>query len=148
MRYEDAAVGQKRDLGTYTFGEDEMIGFAKKYDPQAYHLDAEAAKQSVFGGLIASGWLTTAVFMKLMVAACADDGGLVASPGFEQLKWHKPLRPGTTLAYSTEVIDKRELKSRPGFGLVTNRNEARDADGALYMSMITRAIVAKTGAPS
>ncbi|MDE2265699.1 MAG: MaoC family dehydratase [Alphaproteobacteria bacterium] len=146
MWFEDVEIGHKLVLGEYTFAEDEMIAFAKKYDPQGYHIDAEAAKRSVFGGLIASGWMTVAVFMKLMTAYhTPDKSGLAISPGFENLRWHKPVRPGTTLLYSTEVTGKTELKSRPRFGLVLNHNEARNRDGALFMSMTTKVLREKKG---
>jgi len=141
MWYEDIAIGAKLDLGEYTFGEDEMIGFAEKYDPQSFHTDPEAAKDSIFGGLIGSGWLTVAIWMKLMTAHHRPEAnGLAISPGFEDLRWHKPVRPGTTLFFSTEIVGKTELKSRPRFGLVLNRNEARDKDGVLYMSIVTKVL--------
>jgi acyl dehydratase len=141
MWYEDIAIGEKHDLGEYTFAEDEMIEFAKKYDPQSFHVDPEAAKDSIFGGLIASGWLTVAVWMKLMTShATPESSGASVSPGFEDLRWHKPVRPGTTLSYTTEITGKTELKSRPQFGLVLNRNEARDKDGVLYMSIVTKVL--------
>lgn len=146
MWFEDVEIGHKLALGEYTFAEDEMIAFARKYDPQSFHIDPQAAKQSVFGGLIASGWMTVAVFMKLMTAHhTPDKSGLAISPGFEDLRWQKPVRPGTTLLYSTEVSGKTDLKSRPRFGLVLNRNEARDRDGALYMSMVTKVLRERKG---
>ncbi|MDE2110021.1 MAG: MaoC family dehydratase [Alphaproteobacteria bacterium] len=149
MWFEDVAIGHRLALGEYTFAEDAMIAFARKYDPQLFHIDPEAAKQSVFGGLIASGWMTVAVWMKLMTAHRAhEESGLAISPGFENLRWQKPVRPGTTLLYSTEVTGKTELKSRPRFGLVLSRSEARDRDGALYMSMTTKVLRAKKGAAS
>ncbi|MBU6298469.1 MAG: dehydratase, partial [Alphaproteobacteria bacterium] len=77
-----------------------------------------------------------------------EESGLAISPGFENLRWQKPVRPGTTLLYSTEVTGKTELKSRPRFGLVLSRSEARDRDGALYMSMTTKVLRAKKGAAS
>jgi len=141
MWYEDIAIGEKHDLGEYTFAEDEMIDFAKKYDPQSFHVDPDAAKHSIFGGLIASGWLTVAIWMKLMTAHHTPEAkGLAISPGFEDLRWHKPVRPGTTLFFSTQVTGKTDLKSRPRFGLVLNRNEARDKDGVLYMSIVTKVL--------
>lgn len=141
MWYEDFEIGAKIELGEYTFGEEEMIAFARKYDPQTFHIDPEAAKHSIFGGLIASGWLTTAIWMKLMVARAGHGkGGAAVSPGFEDLRWYKPLRPGMTLFFSTEVTGKSELKSRPRFGLVLNRNEARDKDGVLFMSFTSKVL--------
>jgi acyl dehydratase len=148
MWFEDIEIGMRRELGAYTFTQDEIIAFAREYDPQAFHIDPEAAKHSMFGGLIASGWHTAAVWMKLMIAA--RDGGPAAtgsgvSPGFEDMRWLKPVRPGMTLTYSTEVIEKRPLHSRPQFGLIKSRNEARDESGALVFSFIGKGFVARRG---
>ncbi|HEV2563231.1 MAG TPA: MaoC family dehydratase [Rhizomicrobium sp.] len=149
MWFEDIEIGGKRALGNYTFTEAEMIAFAKKYDPQPIHIDPEAAKHSIFKGLIASGWLTASVWMKLAVASRMTETGdkklnrSGVSPGFEHLKWLKPVRPGTTLFYSSEVIEKVDLKSRPELGLVKSLNEARDANGELFMSFIGKGFVAR-----
>jgi acyl dehydratase len=149
MWFEDIEIGAKRALGSYTFSEAEMIAFAKKYDPQLIHIDPEAARKSIFGGLIASGWLTASVWMKLAVASRMTETGdkklnrSGVSPGFEDLKWLKPVRPGTTLFYSSEVIEKLDLKSRPTLGLVKSLNEARDANGELFMSFIGKGFVIK-----
>lgn len=149
MWFEDIEIGGKRALGSYTFTEAEMIAFAKKYDPQPIHIDPEAAKKSMFRGLIASGWHTASVWMKLAVASRMTETGdkklnrSGVSPGFEDLKWLKPVRPGTTLFYSSEVIEKVDLKSRPTLGLVKSLNEARDANGELFMSFIGKGFVAR-----
>jgi acyl dehydratase len=146
--WEDIEIGARRELGTYTFSEDEIIAFARKYDPQIFHLDPQAAKQTVFGGLIASGWHTVAVWMKLAIAGRAqeqqEDRGVLragVSPGFQDLRWLKPVRPGMTLTYSSEVTAKVESRSRPEWGLVMSRNEARDETGALVMSFIGKGFV-------
>jgi acyl dehydratase len=148
MWFEDLPIGTKRDLGTYTFTEDEIIAFAKKFDPQIFHIDPEAAKESMFGGLIASGWHTAAVWMKLAIAdrERARAAGLVlaragVSPGFEDMRWIKPVRPGMTLRFSSETIEKVELKSRRDIGLVKSRNEARDEAGELVFSFIGKGFV-------
>lgn len=147
MWYDDIVVGERREFGRYTFDEAEMIAFARQYDPQPYHIDPEAARQSVFGGLIASGWLTAAVGMRLMLDSLPTDfAGHLVSPGFSNLKWQKPLRAGTTLIYSAVVTEKRLLRSRPGFGLVLSEREARDPDGMLYMSLTTKGIIARNPA--
>ena len=148
MWFEDIAIGAKRDLGTYTFTEDEIIAFAKKYDPQIFHIDPEAAKKTMFGGLIASGWHTAAVWMKLAIAerertkasghALARSG---VSPGFEDMRWIKPVRPGMTLRYTSETIETIELKSRKDVSLVKTRNEATDQNGELVFSFIGKGFV-------
>lgn len=142
MWYEDIVVGKRQEFGSYTFTEEEIIAFARQYDPQPYHIDKDAAAKSVFGGLIASGWHTAAVGMRLMLDAIPGGfSGPVVSPGFENLKWQKPVRPGTTLFYSAVTVEKRLLQSRSGFGLVKSEREARDADGVLFMSLTTKAII-------
>jgi acyl dehydratase len=145
--FEDVEIGSKRIAGTYTFTESEIIAFAKKYDPQPFHIDREAAKNGPFGGLVASGWHSASVWMKLTIANRNLDGGSTlragVSPGFEDLRWLKPVRPGTTLIYSSEVIEKVELRSRPQWGLVKSRNEARDEGGELYMSFTGKGFVAR-----
>ena len=135
--WEDVVIGERKALGNHTFTEDEIIRFAKKYDPQPFHVDREAAARSAFGGIIASGWHTAAIWMKLAVAAGSFEPREAASgisPGFEDLRWLKPVRPGMTLHYSTEVTGKRALASRPDRGLVITYNEARDGDGTVVMS--------------
>ncbi len=149
MWFEDFVVGIKHDLGSYTFTEEAMIAFARKYDPQPFHIDPEAAKHSMFSGLIASGWHTVAVWMKLMVAAenkrqsASDQIVSGVSPGFEAMRWLKPVRPGMTLSYSSEVIEKAGLRSRPELGLIKSRNEARDEMGSLVLSFIGKGFVSR-----
>lgn len=142
--FEDIEIGARRELGAHTFTQDEIITFAKKYDPQVFHIDPEAAKHSMFGGLIASGWHTAGMWMRLVIdaeAGALNRGGV--SPGFEDMRWQKPVRPGMTISYSTEVIEKVELKSRPELGLVKSRNEGRDEAGELCFSFIGKGFVPK-----
>lgn len=153
MWFENIEIGGKRDLGTYTFTESEIIAFAKKYDPQVFHIDPEAAKASMYGGLIASGWHTAAVWMKMAIAdrerTRPEDhplGSSTVSPGFEDMRWLKPVRPGMTLRFTAETIDKIELRSRPELGLVKWRNEARDESGALVFSFIGKGLVSRNPA--
>jgi acyl dehydratase len=145
MWFEDIIVGNKATLGTHTFTQDEIIAFGKKYDPQPFHVDPIAAKRSSYGGIIASGWHTVAIWMRLMIDFQKSLGGAGmrggVSPGFEDLRWIKPVRPGMTLTYSTETIEKVDLKSRPELGMIKSRNEARDEYGALYMSFIGKGFV-------
>ncbi|HSC18479.1 MAG TPA: MaoC family dehydratase [Rhizomicrobium sp.] len=143
--WEEIEIGSKQVLGQYTFTEEEIVRFARAYDPQPFHIDPQAASRSFYGGIIASGWHTVAVWMRLAVAShigAARDGPRAGvSPGFEDLRWLKPVRPGMTLTYSTQVTEKVALKSRPQFGLVKSRNEARAPDGTLMMSFIGKGFV-------
>lgn len=143
--FEDLRVGETSDLGSYTFTADEIIAFASKYDRQDFHLDPELARSSPFGGLIASGWHTAAVFMKLLVAhlkavdadmrrAGKPVARLGPSPGFESLKWIRPVHAGDTISYRTTVCGKREAKSRRNWGLVFFDNEGFNQRGEAVFS--------------
>jgi acyl dehydratase len=151
MWLEDIPLGEKTDLGAYTFTEENILAFARRFDPQPFHIDPEAARHSPYGGLIASGWHTAAAWMKLMIAhrkarvaagAEATQENYV-SPGVKDLRWHKPVRPGTTLTYTTEPFNKTDWPSRPELGLLQSRNEARDASGELYYSFTSQVLIAR-----
>ena len=136
MKYwEDFAVGERAELGRHTFTESEILAFGRQYDPQPFHTDPERASQSVFGGLIASGWQTCAIGMRLMCEGYINDTVSLGSPGIENVRWLKPVRPGDTLTYSRVVLESRASTTRKGVGLVKHRWEAVNQDGALVMSM-------------
>lgn len=153
MRYfEDIAIGQRIELGGHTFGAEEIKAFALRYDPQPFHVDEAAARRSHFGGLIASGWHTGAVFMRLNIEhrlreaqAMRARGERVAvlgpSPGFRELKWLKPVYVGDTINYASEVIEARRSNSRPGWGLVTSRVSGSNQDGEPVLSLIGTVLV-------
>lgn len=147
--FEDIAIGAHKELGNYTFTQEEIIAFAMKYDPQPIHTDPEAGKRSAYGSIIASGLHTASTWMKLVIASRAkpeQSGEMLrsgVSPGFRDLKWSKPVKPGTTLRFSTTVIEKIELKSKPQWGLVRSRNEAIDETGDVAMSFIGQGFVAR-----
>lgn len=149
MWFEDIEIGARREIGSYTFTEAEIIAFAQKYDPQSFHLDPVAAKTSMFGGLVASGWHTAAIWMKLMIESRKDEttenstNRSGVSPGFEDMRWMKPVRPGMTITYSSEVTEKVDLKSRPELGLVKSLNEARDETGDVVMRFTGKGFVPK-----
>ena len=150
--FEDIAVGERFEIGRHTFDADGIKAFARRFDPQAFHLDEAAAARSHFGALCASGWHTAAVWMRLMVdhQKREDDarrarGEPVAtlgpSPGFKQLKWLKPVYVGDTVAYSTEVLDTRPSASRPEWGLMTIRNTGVNQKGEPVISFVSVAFV-------
>jgi len=151
MWLEDMPLSIKLTLGSYTFTEENIIAFAKRYDPQPFHVDKDAALRSAYGGLIASGWHTAAVWMKLMMAyrhrqiaaGVQDTQANYVSPGVRELRWLKPVRPGTTLTYTNEAFAKLDWPTRPQFGLMEGKNEARDAAGELYYSFINRVLIAR-----
>jgi acyl dehydratase len=133
--WEDFKVGERIEMGGHTFGADEIIGFARQFDPQPFHTDLAAAKDSVFGGLIASGWHTCAVGMRLTVESHVNRTKSLGSPGLENIRWLKPVRAGDTIRYSRVVLESRASASRPDVGLVKSRWEAINQDGELVMTM-------------
>jgi acyl dehydratase len=116
--WEDMPVGSTRDLGTITPTPEEIVAFATQFDPQPFHLDEEAAKQSVFGGLCASGWHTCSMAMRLMVTNFLLESSSQGSPGLENIKWLKPVFPGDTLRLQHTVIESRPMTKRLDVGLV------------------------------
>src|SRR4029450_8534642 len=137
MKYgEDIKVGDTGDLGSYTVTEEEILAFAKKYDPQPFHLDREAAKQSIFGGLIASGWASRAIIMRMSVGQMRR-GGLpgLGSPGIDSCRWLKPVRPGDTLTVRTEITESWRSKSRP-IGFVRRRADMLNQHGEVVLTAV------------
>ncbi|MFZ5795337.1 MAG: MaoC family dehydratase [Sphingomonas sp.] len=115
--FEDIVVGSKASFGRYDVTRDEVTAFAKAYDPQPFHLSDEAAAQTHFGRLSASGWHTCAMTMAMVVENLkANDQAGLGSPGIDELRWLKPVYPGDTLRCETEIIDKRASQSRPEMG--------------------------------
>jgi acyl dehydratase len=137
---DDLVVGEIIELGSRTFTADHIVRFAKAYDPQVFHVDEVGAKETLLGGLCASGWQTAATWMSLMAAhrgrIRADTIGrgerparLGSSPGFKDMKWFRPVHAGDTLTYRTRVTDRRASTSRPGWGLAFHHNTAVNQKG-------------------
>jgi acyl dehydratase len=133
--WEDFEVGERSEMGRHTFNEKEIVDFAKQFDPQPFHLDAAAAAQTPFGGLIASGWHTCAVGMRLMVESYIGRTVSLGSPGIDNVRWLKPVRAGDTLVYARTVIESRASTSRQGVGLVKHRWEAVNQAGETVLTM-------------
>jgi acyl dehydratase len=138
--FDELRVGDATELGSHRFMADEIIRFARAYDPQPFHVDPEAARQSAFGGLCASGWHTAAAWMQrwvahraAMEAEAARRGQLPArlgpSPGFRNLRWSKPVYAGDTIAYRSAVTELRPSASRPGWGIAFQRNSGTNQHG-------------------
>jgi len=144
--FEDIDVGQKEAFGAYKVTREEVIDFASKYDPQPFHLDEEFAKQSVFGGLCASGWHTCAMMMRMMVEHMSAKGfaGL-GSPGIDGIQWKKPVFPGDVLSMEGEVTAKRDSASRPNLGLVKSTYLIKNQKGEVVMTLKSNVMVAKRG---
>jgi acyl dehydratase len=120
--YEDMPVGGTIEIGRHTVTEEEILDFAGKYDPQPFHVDREAAKESIYGGLIASGWHTCAMAMRVMVDGYLAKSASMGSPGMEEIRWLKPVRPGDTLIVK-RTIDEARVTSKPDRGLVLSRTD-------------------------
>ena len=148
--FEDIAVGQRRELGSFTFTAELIKKFAAQFDPQRFHLDEEAGRNSLFGGLAASGWHVGSVCMKLLVADAqrqaremAARGEPVAvwgpSPGFRELRWIRPVLAGDTITYASEVESVRSSDKRPEWGIVQARNTGTNQRGELTYSLLATA---------
>jgi acyl dehydratase len=127
--FEDFAEGTVIDLGSKHVTSSEIVEFASEFDAQPMHLDEEAGKASILGGLAASGWHTCAIFMRMLCDACLLDSTSQGAPGIEQVKWKRPVLAGDTLAGRTTVLAARRSKSRPGIGLVTFHSELFNQKG-------------------
>ncbi|MBV2144022.1 MaoC family dehydratase [Falsochrobactrum sp. TDYN1] len=152
MSFIEDHLGEEIIIGSYTFTAEEIIQFASKFDPQPFHLDAEAAKISVLGGLCASGWHTIAIFMKLNVASIVETTKAAIkrgetppsfgpSPGFENLKWSKPVYAGDTITYKRTVHSIRALTSRPGWSMLNMPSSACNQNGDRVLSFDNTAMV-------
>jgi acyl dehydratase len=132
--WEDYEVGHKYPLGSTSFSETEIVDFARQFDPQPFHIDREAARDSMFGGLIASGWHVASKLMRLFVECYLDKRTSLGSPGLDELRWLKPVRPGDTLSAWIECTAKVPSKSKPQLGIIHETWTATNQKGELVMS--------------
>ena len=121
LHWEDFLPGNTLEMGSHTFTEEEIIAFARQFDPQSFHIDPAAAKNSFFGGLIASGWHTCAIAMRLMVDKYVSRSASLGSPGLDNIRWLAPVRAGDTITYRREITAARVSESKPEVGLVHSR---------------------------
>ncbi len=144
MRYwEDFKIGEVTELGPVVVTADEIVEFAKKYDPQPFHIDEEAAKNGPFGGLAASGWHTAALFMGMFVRGILLDSASMGSPGIEELRWTAPVRPGNSLKVRVTVTDVQPSSKNPNRGTVFTTSEVFNQNGELVASMKARGFFAR-----
>ena len=142
---DDLHVGQRFASASHTIGEGEIKAFAAQFDPQPFHLDGEAAKATLFGGLAASGWHTAAITMKLLVESGLPlRGGIIGSGG--EISWPKPTRPGDTLTVVSEIEDVTPSRSRPDRGMISVRNETRNQHGEIVQVLIAKLVVPRRSA--
>lgn len=142
--YEDLVIGTvTKSERTYEVTREEVIDFAGKYDPQPFHLDDDAAAQTHFGRLSASGWHTAAMTMRLMVEGWSkqEPTASLGSPGVDELRWRKPVYPGDTLRVESKLIGKRRMKSRRDMGLMKTEQTVYNQDGEIVMTMVSNGLI-------
>lgn len=141
--FEDYTLGGVYEFGTTTVTETEIIEFAKRYDPQYFHVDPARAAASEFGGIIASGWQTASLVMRLYVDHYLSHVASLASPGVEELRWPNPVRPGDTLKVRVTILEARPSRSKPDRGIVRARIEALNQRDELVLSMTAVSILGR-----
>ena len=141
--YEDIAIGIVRRFGRYEVTREEVLEFARKYDPQPFHLDDEAAAQTHFGRVSASGWHTCAMTMSMMVENMKNERQAgIGSPGIDELHWKIPVYPGDTLRVESTVLEKRRSRSRREMGIFRTQVQVFNQHEAMVMEMITNGLIA------
>jgi acyl dehydratase len=135
LYFEDFEVGSRRDLGSYLVTEEEILSFARQYDPQPFHIDKEAAARSIYGGLISSGWMTCSIMMRLLVLSTTGKSASMGSPGVDEVRWLKPVYAGDTLTVVLNVLDSRPSQSKPDRGVVHTQWEATNQRGELVCTV-------------
>jgi acyl dehydratase len=142
LYFEDVVVGSKSSFGHYEVTREEVIEFASKYDPQPFHLDDEAAAQTYFGRLSASGWHTCAMTMRMLVENMKVNrqAGL-GSPGVDEIRWLKPVYPGDTLRVEGEILSKRQSQSKPEIGSFQGRNTVFNQHDEAVMTMVSTGLI-------
>jgi acyl dehydratase len=133
--FEDYRSGEVAEFGSHVVTEEEVIDFARRYDPQPFHVDADAARHSIYGGLIASGWMTAAVAMKLLVEHYVSPLSSMGSPGIDELRWLKPVRPGDRLRLRVTVLEARRSQSKPDRGMIQFLQEMINQDDETVMTI-------------
>src|SRR5215831_4329023 len=138
---EDFAVGQTFGSGQLSIDRERAKAFAAEFDPQPFHLDEEAARHTIFGGLAASGWHTAAVTMRLLVGSELKPVGGIVGAGFDEFRWPRPVRPGDELRVESEVLEVRPSKSRPAQGLIKVRTTTLNQDGKAVQVLVVTLVV-------
>jgi acyl dehydratase len=142
---DDLAVGQRFSSRSHTLDEAQIKAFAAQFDPQPFHLDGQAAKATLFGGLAASGWHTAAITMKLLVESGLPlSGGIIGSGG--EISWPKPTRPGDTLHVVSEIEEVTPSRSRPDRGMIRVRSETRNQHGEVVQVLVAKLVVPRAAA--
>jgi acyl dehydratase len=144
VRYlEDLKVGDRFESGLYAVTEEAIINFAREFDPQPFHLDLEAAKKSIFGGLVASGWHTAAITMRLLVTSNLNLAGGAIGLGVDEMRFPKPVRPGDTLRLELEIVEIRPSRSKPDRGTARIRYTTRNQNDEIVFTQTATVLVPK-----
>ena len=139
--FEDIEIGQRREVGSFTFTADLIKKFAAQFDPQRFHIDEEEGRKSLFGGLAASGWHLSSLMMRMMFDGFIGRTASMGSPGVNEMRWLSPLRPGDDLTLDMEVADARVSRSRPDTGIVTFKFVVKNAAGVTLGEMVSPIMV-------
>jgi acyl dehydratase len=134
--FEDYVPGLVVDCGTFSVSEEEIIAFAKEYDPQPFHVDPVGALDGPYGGLIASGWHTTSLMMRQLVEHFVSPESSLGAAGIDEIRWPKPVRPGDTLHVQAAILERRRSASKPDRGIIKSRIQVTNQDGDVVMTMI------------
>ena len=138
--FEDYRAGESFEFGQYTVTQEEIIEFSQKYDPQYFHTDPQAAKESLYGGLIASGWMSGAIAMRMMCDHFISQVSGMGSPGVDRLRWILPVRAGDTLHMRVTVTEARRSQSKPDRGVITLSQEMINQHGQVVMSLESKGL--------
>lgn len=133
--FEDYREGEVFEIGEHLVTREEIVTFASRYDPQPFHVDDEAARETIYGGLIASGWMTCGVLMRMLVDHFISPVASMGSPGIDELRWLRPVRPGDRLRARVTIVETRRSKSRPDRGLIHLHQEALNQNDEVVLSM-------------
>jgi acyl dehydratase len=148
LHFEDVRVGDVRRFGRYEVTREEIVEFARQFDPQPFHLDEEAARHSLFGGLVASGWHTAAMLIRMICDHAIGGTATTGAAGFDDLRWIKPVRPGDILSVETTVLGKSELPHRADVGTVRIQSRVLDHGGEAVMSLVSLVLYRRRSAGS
>ncbi len=132
--FEDYPVGEQVEFGSYRMTEEQIVAFARDFDPQPFHIDKDAARQSVYGGLVASGWHTASAMMRMMVDHFISPKTSMGSPGMDEIRWLKPVRPGDTLRVRVTILSAKRSTSKPDRGVIDQRVEVINQHGDVVMA--------------
>lgn len=146
--FEDFEPGKTIEVGTRTVTEEEIIDFAKQFDPQPFHIDKSAAAQSIYQGIIASGWHTCGMMMRVMVDGFLNDAASLGSPGIDEIRWVKPVRGGDTLTVTTTVLESRPSGSKPDRGIIVTLWEAKNQHGEVVATIKGMGMFARRPMPT